>query len=250
MKNNKGYYSWIHSMKNAAMESHFNGHKMLNESKNKINDDSDPADKYDPKIAAEIARSRQGKASELASELERSKRAEAAQRAEAMRPLSLDVEGDEELPDVGVQAHRRAMRKDLEVEDLNGDGIKDAQDVVADTEDGVMGNRLPAGIPKAQWHAARATGNLQGYGETPGLHQRLRDLRTALNMRELGQHGELSQYHRALLSAHDEALRNSQRDAEGDLAAEHADEMLGAGHGPLGVRFESVTQKISRMLNG
>lgn len=31
MKNNKGYYSWIHAMKNAAMESQFKGHKMLNE---------------------------------------------------------------------------------------------------------------------------------------------------------------------------------------------------------------------------
>ncbi len=33
MKNNKGYYSWIHSMKQAAMESHLNGRKMLSEQK-------------------------------------------------------------------------------------------------------------------------------------------------------------------------------------------------------------------------
>lgn len=33
MKNNKGYYSWIHSMKNAAMESHFKGKQMINEAK-------------------------------------------------------------------------------------------------------------------------------------------------------------------------------------------------------------------------
>ncbi len=35
MKNNKGYYSWIHSMKQAAMESHFKGRKMLSEQKEK-----------------------------------------------------------------------------------------------------------------------------------------------------------------------------------------------------------------------
>lgn len=35
MKNNKGYYSWIHSMKNAAMESHFKGQQMINEEKAK-----------------------------------------------------------------------------------------------------------------------------------------------------------------------------------------------------------------------
>jgi hypothetical protein len=35
MKNNKGYYSWIHSMKNAAMESHFKGRQIINEEKAK-----------------------------------------------------------------------------------------------------------------------------------------------------------------------------------------------------------------------
>ncbi len=35
MKNNKGYYSWIHSMKQAAVESHLKGHKMLSEQKEK-----------------------------------------------------------------------------------------------------------------------------------------------------------------------------------------------------------------------
>lgn len=33
MKNNKGYYGWIHSMKNAAMESQFKAQQMLNEEK-------------------------------------------------------------------------------------------------------------------------------------------------------------------------------------------------------------------------
>jgi hypothetical protein len=35
MKNNKGYYSWIHSMKQAAVESHLKGRKMLSEQKEK-----------------------------------------------------------------------------------------------------------------------------------------------------------------------------------------------------------------------
>jgi hypothetical protein len=33
MKNNKGYYSWIHSINNAALQSQFKGQKMLNEAK-------------------------------------------------------------------------------------------------------------------------------------------------------------------------------------------------------------------------
>lgn len=33
MKNNQGYYSWIHSLKAASMESHFKGKKMLQEAK-------------------------------------------------------------------------------------------------------------------------------------------------------------------------------------------------------------------------
>ncbi len=255
MKNNKGYYSWIHSMKNAALESHFKGREMINEAKKRTDDNSDSEDRYDPKIAAELAKLRQERAGQFTSELERSRRAEEAQKAEAMRPLSLDVEGAEELPDVGIQAHRRAMRKDLGVEDLNGDGVKDANDVVADGQDGVMGNqRIPAGLPKAQWAAARGIQGTKGLGEIPGTHQALRDLTLALDMRSKGEHGELSKYHKQLLKIHDQAARDAsisrERNVRADAAAEHADEMLGAGHGPLGLRFESVNQKISRLLNG
>lgn len=45
------------------------------------------------------------------------------------------------------------------------------------------------------------------------------------------------------------AHRDEDEDEAADIAAEYADEMLGAGHGSLSVRFEDINKKISKMLN-
>jgi hypothetical protein len=192
MKNNKGYYSWIHSMKNAAMESHFNGQRMLKEARE---------DDYDPEVAARIAALRSGRASEMEAHRQRTAEIEAAQRAEIMSGRISPVSAGGESAKKEAKAHARAMKKsglskDVKpAGDLNGDGIASAQDVRIDTTDNVMGNE------------------------------------------------------------------------EADMSAEFADEMMGAGHGPLGIRFEvegkpqkeeenqeirieSVNQKISRFFKG
>lgn len=246
MKNNKGYYSWIHSMKNAAMQSHFNGQKMLNETAGE--DD----ERFDPKVARKIALSRKirssGEKAKLQSELQRSAAEEERMRQEIMNP-STENEGDMDID--ARAAHRYAMgQKDLEVADVTNDGVKDAQDVVADVQDGKVDHqdsRFTAHLPKAQRVAVRQPTK---FGKNIPLSQRFRDIATALDMRERGQHGELSQYHKELLGIHDAAIRSFAENQAAETAEEYADEMLGAGHGPLGVRFESVNQKISRLLNG
>jgi hypothetical protein len=45
MKNNKGYYSWIHSLKQAAMQSHTKGAEMLSEARKRVEQGPDLAAK-------------------------------------------------------------------------------------------------------------------------------------------------------------------------------------------------------------
>ena len=261
MKNNKGYYSWIHSLNRAAIQSQQNGQRMINEQNNlgPITPTSmaQAGGDYSEylKLLAQKRSEEAAKKSAQRPALAASRRAEKAQRAEAQQPVNMSVEGDVEDPSLEARADAWASGRDMKPTDTDMNGVVDAQDVVADAQDGVMGNqRIPAGLPKAQWTAARNIQGTEELGEIPGLHQRLRDLTLALDMRSKGQHGDLSRYHKQLLRIHDQAARDAsmdrERNARADAAAEHADEMLGAGHGPLGLRFESVNQKISRLLNG
>jgi len=193
MKNNKGYYSWIHSMKNAAMESHSNGQRMLNEARE---------DDYDPEVAARLAALRAASAAEIEELKRASAQKETEQRSEIMRGRLSPVSTGGESAKKEAKAHERAMKKsglskDVKpAGDLTGDGVADAQDVAVDASNNVMGDEMA------------------------------------------------------------------------DIAAEYADEMMGAGHGPLSVKFteenedesneeeipeiriESVNQKISRFFKG
>lgn len=137
MKNNKGYYSWIHSMKNAALESQFKGQRMLNEANQ---------DDYDPQIAAKIAASRAGRAAEIEKLRQQSAALEAAQRAEIMSGRLSPVSTGGESSRKEAKAHERAMRvsglsRDVKpVGDITGDGVADAKDVQLDAIDGVIGD--------------------------------------------------------------------------------------------------------------
>ncbi len=155
MKNNKGYYSWIHSMKNAAMESHFNGQKMLKEARE---------DDYDPEVAARIAALRSGRASEIEALRQRTAEIEAAQRAEIMSGRISPVSAGGESAKKEAKAHARAMKKsglskDVKpADDLTGDGVADAQDVAVDASNNVMGDEEAD-------YAAEFADEMQGAGQ-------------------------------------------------------------------------------------
>lgn len=240
MKNNKGYYSWIHSMKNAAMQSHFNGQKMLNE-----------ATEVEPTTEASLRRA--GVDDEGIAIY---KQILAQKQEMASRDVKVKPEPGAEGPAKGpMSADVYAMKKsgmDAKpvTDDLTGDGVADAQDVAADARDWRMDHR---GGERRRFSKAVMTAAKQDVKYKPSgtnLRTQLNDLIKALEMRETGQHGELSVYHRGLLKAHDEAVRNMSENQAADIAAEYADEMLGAGHGARSMRFESVNQVISRLLNG
>lgn len=240
MKNNKGYYSWIHSMKNAAMESHFKGKQMINEATET------------ERITKETMK-RAGGDFDTYQEILRAKQEAAARELPKERTVDdLGSQGPSRGPiaaDAYAMARSGMGSNNLEPVDVDGDGDADAKDVEADGRDWKMNH---TGIERKPFSkAARLSAEQPAkYGEGKNLRQRLQDLATALDMRERGQHEELSQYHKGLLGLHDTAIRDLEKNRKADMSAEHAEEMLGAGHGPLGLRFESVSQKISRLLNG
>jgi len=157
MKNNKGYYSWIHSMKNAAMESHFKGRKMINES---MSDEE-----YEKLPQAERIRLAGGDADlflqmQAAKEakrkkpLERSAKEEIARKQEIMSPRAkrlreLEDSEDERAADAAAMRSLQPKDKDLEpAGDLNADGMANAQDVAIDAANNVMGDQEPSESPE------------------------------------------------------------------------------------------------------
>lgn len=123
MKNNKGYYSWIHAMKNAAMESHFKGKQMINEEKarrGQFNPDdfgpNKPVDHGKPQIDPKVVRAAAqvlakepttphsielagGDAGEYA-KIRREKHAEklaSMPKAQDVKPVEFDVDGDDDV---------------------------------------------------------------------------------------------------------------------------------------------------------
>ena len=100
MKNNKGYYSWIHSLNRAGLQAQRNGFNMLNEAKKAGRPSSAPSDdsdlQYDPTIHAQIAAEKKASGEELSNERRR-----AAMQLRA-KPINLDP-NKFDGPDVGIQ---------------------------------------------------------------------------------------------------------------------------------------------------
>jgi len=133
MKNNKGYYSWIHSMKNAAMESHFNGQKMINEAKEvsqgrkrQLNENRENNDWEGPNLPREDFY-------KLAKQI-----ADLLKQDGGITPESIKRAG-------GDPEEYQKIR-DLKVKDANNDGIENASDVVTannlDAADGVQDTKI------------------------------------------------------------------------------------------------------------
>jgi hypothetical protein len=202
MKNNKGYYSWIHSMKSAAMDSHTRGQQMLTEATAKKK-------AFDPR-AFETHETR-GPVAHGKPEVDPTAVRLAAQEL-AKTPTSahsIELAGG----DVGAYTTLRRMKHAEKLGELNKargpvdeKPAGDVEDVVADAQDGTMAD--PDG---SEYH----------YPEG----------------------GRIPSYPLAAQA------RQETEDIEADIAAEYADEMLGAGHGPLNVRFESLNHKIAKILN-
>jgi hypothetical protein len=207
MKNNKGYYSWIHSMKNAAMESHFKGQQQLNESS-------------DAEIKKAIEADRTGRASseaaKIAQLLKQSQELEARQRAEIMQGRLSRVPTGGESSRAEARAHASAMRKtqvrDVQPVDTNMNGIVSAADVVAhnklDFADGSPDTHLP--IPEAP---ATQSSSMDPHLVNASI---LEKTAHALRERAAGRHHTLSDEHKHLLAAHDQAHRDlsAEREAE------------------------------------
>jgi hypothetical protein len=83
MKNNKGYYNWIHSMKNAAMESHLKGCEMINEANEKKD-----VSKTTPKTIKTA-----GGDPSVYVEIRRAKHAEKLKQLKDMKPTDVDGSG-------------------------------------------------------------------------------------------------------------------------------------------------------------
>lgn len=136
MKNNKGYYSWIHSLNEAALNSHQRGQRMINEAK-------------------EVSK---GKKKQLNESREDDKwegpnlpREEFANLAKQIADLLKQDGGitPESIERAGGDPAEYARIRDLKVNDANNDGIKDASDVVAannlDAADGVQDTKVKVG---------------------------------------------------------------------------------------------------------
>ena len=134
MKNNKGYYSWIHSMKSAAVESHMKGQQMLNEEKAK-------KIAFDPtKFAAGMPK---GPVAHGKPEVDPAVVRAAAQvlSVEPTTPHSISLAGG----DSGEYANIRKMKHAEKLAQIaqsqgpvDAKPAGDANDVAVDAEDGVM----------------------------------------------------------------------------------------------------------------
>lgn len=133
MKNNKGYYSWIHSMKNAAMESHFIGQQKLNEAKEasqgkkrQLNEAREDKNWEGPNLPRE-------EFYKLAKQI-----ADLLKQDGGITPESIQKAG-------GDPEEYKKVRE-LKVKDTNMDGTANASDVVAanklDAADGVPNTKI------------------------------------------------------------------------------------------------------------
>ena len=159
MKNNKGYYNWIHSMKNAAMESHFNGQKMLTEAKRSMGgghmtERGQRSQSHEERAAAGIGRLLRdiGISDEtikanlpkiLGAGKETSMKPEDFVGYEGTDPSYENLKFD---PAVYAELKAEKEAEDLKVPDVTGDNVTNVDDVIAknklDNADGVQDTKV------------------------------------------------------------------------------------------------------------
>lgn len=163
MTNNKGYYSWIHSMNKAAIDAQIKGREMLSEAAKKVRSgyaatsgsmgagtarETSPGMAQDPRHQdfdpqGQLTPGERARYEDIHRKKIRQRKGDSRQR------YSTGLETPEESPvDPGMMGRypslERGFAKDLKVVgDLDDNGQINAQDVRMDAADNVMGNETP-----------------------------------------------------------------------------------------------------------
>lgn len=220
MKNNKGYYSWIHSLNEAAIKSQYEGQRIINEAKEvskgkkkQLNENRKDDNWEGPNLPREEFYKLAKQISDL------------LKQDGGITPESIERAG-------GDPAEYAKIR-DLKVKDANNDGIVNVSDVVSannlDAADGVQDTKI----------GPRFTNPL-------GAQARLEMGHGVEGDEELAR-GEEPLHVRKARDA--EMERRYQEEEDGRLAGLPDFENKPAWRG-MGKAFESINRKIGKMING
>lgn len=263
MKNNKGYYSWIHSLNSAAMESQKRGFEMLNEQK---------AKKIEGAKAQAMAKelSAQGKfappdrpqfqnaeAEDFQTDLDDYSEEDKTNIVQGVARELKTFEDPQGRPSVVDDPQHKALlaqirsEKDSAPKDTNKNGVVTANDVAADAKDGKIDGTVGPGFTNPFAAQARIESGFPAKGDRDLVNARmLQDTVNALQMRAAGRHSELKPHHHELLAAHDAAAEEQAKDHEDrEYGSRALDASLEDRPQTSYMKMESVSNKISRLLN-
>lgn len=161
MKNNKGYYSWIHSLNAASIDAHLKGKKMLAEQKQRKQNLMEEGLRPSGYEGASAMFAKERPADVLVRKQDVGQTSD-----EIYKKLRAEKEalGDlHKLSPEGIAAVNQLLSKNLQPTDVDvtGNGVADANDVRADAQNGIMGDQteqLPEPIvhPPAQYKTPEA----------------------------------------------------------------------------------------------